>query len=192
MGVPGAFALNVPVVSATSVVASPLSASDIIAQVNNERVLHGLPVFKQSISLSEAANLKVKNIASRGVLEHTQAPQGTLWWPLQSAGYSYEAAGENLSEGIEDVNQLVFLWMNSSKHRINILNPEYSEIGVAVTQGVYKGEKVSFVVEYTAKPKKLMSESKVLGVSTTVDNRAEIIRQLVVLLKQYVILLGPQ
>ena len=36
--------------------------------------------------------------------------------------------------------ELVQAWMNSSGHRANILNSRYTEIGLAVVKGTYKGE----------------------------------------------------
>ena len=182
---------NVSAATYPEIILVPLSVQNIVAEVNKERVAHSLPVLKQHVSLTKAAELKVKDIASRGVLSHTKSVSGALWWPVESAHYSYEAVGENLAEGIDDAKELVAEWMASPEHRANILNPLYSDIGVAIEQGVYQGEIVSFVVEYTAKPK-VVAPKAVLGASTTQANQAELIRQLIGLLMQYLAVLQTQ
>ena len=49
-----------------------------------------------------------------------------------AAGYNYKVTGENLALGdFKDEKDLVDAWMGSPGHRANILNPEYTEIGVA-------------------------------------------------------------
>src|SRR5664279_231839 len=62
------------------------------------------------------------------------APTGTIWhsttWSTQFSGYS--AAAQNVGEGPEDVQGLHTAFMNSPEHRVNILNPVYSEVGIGV------------------------------------------------------------
>src|SRR5664279_1949374 len=62
------------------------------------------------------------------------APTGTIWhsttWSTQFGGYS--AAAQNVGEGPEDVQRLHTAFMNSPEHRVNILNPVYSEVGIGV------------------------------------------------------------
>src|SRR5664280_662175 len=63
------------------------------------------------------------------------APTGTIWhsttWSTQFSGYS--AAAQNVGEGPEDVQGLHTAFMNSPEHRVNILNPVYSEVGIGVS-----------------------------------------------------------
>ncbi len=163
-----------------------LTSSSIVAGVNSARIAHNLPAFVQNEALMLAAQQKVDDIAKRGVMLHTKVSADGMWWPLESVGYRYESAGENLAEGIENTDELVSGWMSSPQHRVNILNSTYTDIGVALAKGIYNGETVTFVVEYTAKPKKLVQRT----VSTATVNEAEIIRQLIALLTEYASLLG--
>jgi hypothetical protein len=56
--------------------------------------------------------------------------------------------GENLILGnFENEAELVQDWMNSPGHRANILNAGYTEIGVSVIKGEYKGESVWIAVQ---------------------------------------------
>ncbi|MBN1344114.1 MAG: CAP domain-containing protein [Phycisphaerae bacterium] len=57
-------------------------------------------------------------------------------------GYRYRAVGENLAAGQKTVEEVVQDWMESEDgHRENIINPMWTEIGVAVrtggTYGIY-------------------------------------------------------
>lgn len=48
------------------------------------------------------------------------------------------AAGENLAGKIKTPEKVVDAWMNSPGHRKNIMNPQYSQIGVGyVSSGNY-------------------------------------------------------
>ena len=51
---------------------------------------------------------------------------------LKEQGASYRAAGENIAYGQRSAEQVMEGWMNSSGHRANILNAQYTAIGVGV------------------------------------------------------------
>ena len=43
---------------------------------------------------------------------------------------------------------LVMAWMNSPKHRENILKSDYTDTGIGIDYGIYKGKYVAFVVQH--------------------------------------------
>jgi hypothetical protein len=47
--------------------------------------------------------------------------------------------------------------MNSPLHRDNILNPNYSEIGISLKSGNYEGVGTDYIVQYFGKPKTVAS-----------------------------------
>ncbi|SER15644.1 Cysteine-rich secretory protein family protein [Gracilibacillus ureilyticus] len=49
---------------------------------------------------------------------------------IQDFGISYRSAAENIAKGQRTPYQVVQAWMNSSGHRQNILNGNYTHIGV--------------------------------------------------------------
>lgn len=126
---------------------------EIIRLVNEQRTARGLTLFKENEALNKAAELKAKEIANLGSLVHTQAPLGTQWWNTAQSGYFFQSIGENLAANISDPSTLVMDWINSPIHSVNILNPLYSDIGVATVPGVFRGTAGSYTVEYTAIPK---------------------------------------
>ena len=43
-------------------------------------------------------------------------------------------------------------WMNSATHRENLLDPHFTEIGIALAQGTYQGRATTFVVQMFGAP----------------------------------------
>jgi len=116
--------------------------SKIIEQTNLERQQNGdLPALKENSNLDDAAAAKANDILKNQYFEHispTGVDPGKL---VQSYGYEYIVAGENLILGnFSSEKEVVQDWMNSPGHRANILNNRYSEIGVAIIKGKYRGE----------------------------------------------------
>jgi hypothetical protein len=84
-----------------------------------------------------------------------QSPQGQMdpWQFIINSGYQYLYAGENLGKDFSSAEKLVTAWMNSPLHRDNLLNPNYSEIGVAVIEGPYLDKKdTTLIVQMLASP----------------------------------------
>ncbi len=125
-----------------------LLKSKIIEETNNQRVANGLAVMTENARLSRAAETKANDMFLNQYFEHVSpagVDPGTL---VASSGYEYIITGENLILGnFKDEADMVEAWMNSPGHRANILNTAYSEIGVAVIKGDYKGEQVWIAVQ---------------------------------------------
>ena len=60
------------------------------------------------------------------------------------AGYQSPSVGENIAAGYMTAQEVVDGWMNSPGHRENILNPNYTEIGV----GYYYLENDTGIINY--------------------------------------------
>ena len=102
--------------------------------------------------LQKAAQDKANDMAMKGYFAHT-SPEGiTPWYWLGQAGYSYIFAGENLAINFVDSKDVIIAWMNSTGHRANILNQNYTEIGIATATGVYKGQEATFVAQFFGRP----------------------------------------
>jgi hypothetical protein len=98
-------------------------------------------------TLVEAARMKAEDMATKGYFAHTSPDGVTPWYWLDTAGYAYSYAGENLAINFVNSEDVVDAWMNSTGHRANILNKYFSEIGVGVAKGTYEGEEAIFVVQ---------------------------------------------
>lgn len=127
---------------------STVTTDRIVELVNVERVQRGLPPLEASSALSDAAEQKSFDMLQKNYFSHW-APDGTAPWTfLRNAGYLYTFAGENLAMGFSDAEGVVAAWMQSDRHRENILSPNYHEIGVYVREGTLQGKKTTLVVEF--------------------------------------------
>ena len=136
-----------------------LLKSKVITETNSQRELNGLSALKENTELDRAASAKAEDMFKNQYFEHV-SPAGVDPGNLvQSYGYNYIVAGENLILGnFADEKEVVQDWMNSPGHRANILNNRYTEIGVAVVKGTYKGETVWIGVQEFGLPLSSCSE----------------------------------
>jgi len=118
-----------------------LLQSKIISETNSQRQANGnLPALKENADLDKTAAAKADDMFLNQYFEHI-SPAGVGPGELaQKYGYNYIVEGENLILGnFSSEKEVVQDWMNSPGHRANILNNRYTEIGVAVIKGTYKG-----------------------------------------------------
>lgn len=120
---------------------------------NESRMSNKIGSLTINPTLEKAALLKAQDMATKGYFAHN-SPEGTTPWHwFTEAGYSYVYAGENLAIDFSESRDIQSAWMNSPGHRANILNPHYTEIGIATYPGMYQGKPTVFVVELFASPK---------------------------------------
>ncbi len=121
-----------------------LVKSKIIAQTNIQRFDNGnLPPLIENVKLDAAATAKAQDLFKNQYFEHV-SPSGVDPGMLaKSFGYEYIVEGENLILGNFASEQIVVQdWMNSPGHRANILNNRFTDIGVSIMKGTYKGQTV--------------------------------------------------
>jgi uncharacterized protein YkwD len=134
--------------------ATSMTATTLLQETNSQRSQNGQGGLSLNNQLSQAAQAKADDMAARDYWSHVTPDGQQPWKFITNAGYSYQAAGENLAYGFDTSTATVVGWMNSSEHRANILNASYQEVGfgianVANYQGT--GEQTVVVAMY-AKP----------------------------------------
>ena len=104
---------------------------EILQLVNQERKAIGLsPLSSGNAKLTSAAQKRAGEQVI--VFSHTR-PDGSKWSTVLSEnGIKYTTAGENVAYGQKSAKEVMTAWMNSSGHRANILNADFSEIGIGV------------------------------------------------------------
>jgi uncharacterized protein YkwD len=127
-------------------------ASVLVDQTNLERGGQRLSSLLPNPQLEAAAKLKADDMAARGYFAHNTPDGRNPWWFVKEAGYAYDAAGENLAVNFTDSSDVTKAWMNSPLHRANIVNGNFTEIGIATARGMYKGKEVIFVVQMFGRP----------------------------------------
>ena len=105
-------------------------AEQVVALTNQARVENGLEPLAISTSLMDSAQFKTEDMVATGVFSHESPTYGGLQNILARFNISYRAAGENIAVGQRSPEEVVNAWMNSPGHRANILNDNYTHIGV--------------------------------------------------------------
>jgi uncharacterized YkwD family protein len=102
--------------------------------VNQERAKAGVPALKAHQKLTEVARLKSADMVKLNYFAHQSPTYGSPFDMMRSFGISYTMAGENLAMAAS-VDRAHTALMNSSGHRANILNANYTHIGIGLVQG---------------------------------------------------------
>lgn len=110
-------------------------AVEILNLVNQERSKAGVQPLTLSEKLTSIANTKAKDMADKNYFSHTSPTYGSPFDMLKHFGVSYSYAGENIAAGQRSAQEVMNSWMNSSGHKANILNKNYTQLGVGYTQG---------------------------------------------------------
>lgn len=103
-------------------------AKKVVDLVNQERAKAGLSPLSVNETVAGAAQTRAKEIET--VFSHTRPDGSSFSSVLTSAGVNYRGAGENIAYGQQSPEQVMESWMNSSGHRANILNANFTSIGV--------------------------------------------------------------
>lgn len=119
---------------------------------NDTREIYALGDLKVSSTLEYAAKLKASDMASKGYFAHNSPDGNTPWHWFDLAGYQYIYAGENLAIHFSDSKVVNDAWLASPTHRANIINGNFTEIGIATAEGYYEGVPTTFVVQMFGRP----------------------------------------
>lgn len=109
---------------------------------NTQRIANGLPALSYCKACLDMAEEQSKDMNDRNYFDHTR-PDGETFAQRAARFGIAKGAGENIAWGnIGD--KVVGLWMNSSGHRANILNPNFKSFAIGTynlytTQVFYSG-----------------------------------------------------
>jgi uncharacterized protein YkwD len=131
---------------------SAIYASVLVNLTNKERALNKANELKVNELLIKAAQMKADDMASKSYFAHNSPDGKTPWYWFMEVGYNYRYAGENLAVNFSDSEEVQRAWTNSRGHFLNIINPKYTEIGIATSTGIYKGREAVFVVQMFGTP----------------------------------------
>lgn len=98
--------------------------------VNLKRVAAGLEPLAININLSNVAEKKGEDMRDNNYFSHTSPTYGSPFDMMKTFGIKYMAAGENIAKGQRTPEAVMAGWMNSEGHRANIMNSNFTEIGI--------------------------------------------------------------
>ena len=131
---------------------SAITPANIINLTNQSRGDFQLAALSENPVLDKAAQAKADDMLAKGYFSHTSPDGRSPWDFIVAAGYNYITAGENLAVNFTEAENVETAWMNSPGHRANILNHNFQEIGIGISQGEYQGHTAIFVVQMFGTP----------------------------------------
>jgi len=107
---------------------------EILRLVNVERQAEGVPPLAMSPTLAMSARFKANSIVDLNYFNHTNPVYGHFTTiPRELFDYPVGTMmGENLARWQTTAQQVMRDWMGSPGHRNNILNPNFTEMGVGI------------------------------------------------------------
>lgn len=111
----------------------------ILQQVNAERAKAGLEPLQIDYRLVRTARAKSQDMIDNGYFDHQSPTLGSPFDQMSRAGITYRSAGENIA-AMATAAKAVEGWMNSPRHRANILNPNFTHTGIGVINGGPSGK----------------------------------------------------
>lgn len=127
---------------------------------NQDRGINGVTKLTWSPTLEQAAKLKAEDMLKNSYFAHTSPNGLTPWHWLKEVNYNFVYAGENLAVDFTESQNVEDAWLNSPKHKENIMNSNFTEIGIATVDGVFEGKKTTFVVQFFGKPSEIKTEEE--------------------------------
>ncbi len=116
--------------------------NEILRLLNAERAKIGLNPLKLDMEITRVARLKSQDMIDNNYFSHNSPTYGNPFDMMKSYGIKYIYAGENLAgnPSIKDAHQSL---MNSQGHKENILNPNFTHIGIGVREGSQYGKMIT-------------------------------------------------
>ena len=114
---------------------------EVYERTNDERQSNGLAPLTWCDGLADCARAHSHDMCDRGFFDHVN-PEGEDPTARGAAGHAgrfsfspvvptpYTGIAENIAHGLSSAEAVVQAWMNSPGHRANILNANYTHIGV--------------------------------------------------------------
>jgi len=138
--------------STPSVSSSGINQDTLVALTNSARQSAGVGILTVDSRLTNAAYAKAQDMFAKQYWAHYGPNGESPWQFMEGQGYVRAFAGENLAKGFTDNQSVHSGWMASPGHRENIVNTQFTNIGIAVVDGVLLGEQVTLVVQFFGTP----------------------------------------
>ena len=119
--------------------------NEILRIINGYREEGGLKPLKLNEDLTIIACARAEEVAWSGNHNHTRPNLQSGFSLMQSNGFSKGLAGENIGWGFADAKSVCEAWKNSETHYENIMNPDFTEIGIGVAADADPAKKLCWL-----------------------------------------------
>ncbi len=127
-------------------------SSVLVDLTNQARISNNLGILTISPVLTTAAEMKASDMAEKQYFAHTSPDGTTPWFWFSKAKYDFVFAGENLAVDFTESSDIENAWLASPKHKENIVDPRFTEIGIATKTAIWQGRETTFVVQLFGTP----------------------------------------
>ncbi len=108
--------------------------NEVLQLVNEARAKEGLPALALDPGLRQAAQVRASECV--GTFSHTRPNGASYKTAIAEAGVQSGYTGENVATGHTSARQVVQGWLNSPGHRENVLNENFTRIGIGLEKNV--------------------------------------------------------
>ena len=105
---------------------------EVLRIINGYRAEGGLEPLKLNEDLTMISNVRAEEIAWSGIHSHTRPNLMSCFSLMRDHGFPSGQAGENIGWGYETAEAVCEAWKNSETHYENIMNPQFTEVGIGV------------------------------------------------------------
>lgn len=123
---------------------------EMLRLVNEARTQNNVAPLAIDMELTEVARLKSQDMIDNNYFSHNSPTYGSPFDMMNDFGIEYVHAGENIA-GNQNVQSAHDALMKSPGHRENILNPNFTHIGIGIKKGSQYGN--IFTQMFISKPK---------------------------------------
>ena len=119
--------------------------NEVLRIINDYREEGGLKPLKLNEDLTIIACARAEEVAWSGNHNHTRPNLQQGFSMMKNNGFSKGLAGENIGWGFSDAKSVCEAWKNSETHYENIMNPEFTEIGIGVAADADPTKKLCWI-----------------------------------------------
>jgi uncharacterized protein YkwD len=104
--------------------------SELLALINTQRTNAGVPAVTLNAQLSAAAEAHSADMACNGFIGHIGSNGSTIGQRINAAGYSPSYYVEIIAPAADTPQAALSQWNGSSSHRLAMIDPKASEVGI--------------------------------------------------------------
>ena len=104
----------------------------VLELINEQRAEAGCDPLVMQSQLNAAAQGHANAMAVKNFFGHSGKNGSKFSTRIKAQGYRGRKYAENIAAGYASPEKVVSIWMNSSGHRVNIVNCAYTETGIAL------------------------------------------------------------
>lgn len=108
------------------------TAEAFLQAANRIRQRAGLAPLQRDATLDRIAASHTADMATAGFFAHESPTRGSTHERMRKAGFPYQRYGENIGRA-RSSEEIHTLWLRSPGHRANLLDPDFTHIGLGVT-----------------------------------------------------------